>query len=106
MFIFKNVLLSSAIFLEMIRLVNFRISAIRRTKKQLIRASDLPKVEEKPILSKVYHDNTHWTKLAYACVGSNSPTQIQLLPTHNSLLTPLQLNMNMDQRNIEMHFAE
>jgi len=49
---------------EMIRLVNFRISASRRTKKQLIRASDLPKVEEKPLLSKVYHDNTHWMKLA------------------------------------------
>merc|ERR1711953_307736 len=49
---------------EMIRLVNFRISASRRAKKQLIRASDLPKVEEKPLLSKVFHDNTHWMKVA------------------------------------------
>jgi len=59
-------LLSSVTFLEMIRLVNFRISASRRAKKQLIRASDLPKVEEKPLLSKVFHDNTHWMKVAKA----------------------------------------
>merc|ERR1712131_367797 len=53
---------------EMIRLANFRISAIRskstKSKNQLIRASDLSKVEEKPLLEKAYYDNTDYLKKA------------------------------------------
>ena len=54
----------------MIRLANFRISAIRlkstKSKNQLIRASDLSKVEEKPLLEKAYYDNTDYLKKARA----------------------------------------